>query len=150
MLFQALCIISSSFVNSNWSYGPETVKLGCDLCDLHLWPWPFAWASLLSLIIISWWYDDGNIVKNVTGDPLHSRAACTQPCNVNTHSRAHCSPWARLCEQWMHGCVNNGARLCASARLCRGSPVNVSQTDRRTEVRTDRRTEPFIELPGRS
>ena len=34
----------------------------------------------------------------LTGDPLHSRAACTQPCNVNTHSRAHCS----------HGCVNNG------------------------------------------
>ena len=59
----------------------------------------------------------------ITGDPLHSRAACTQPCNVNTHSRAHCSPGARLCEQWVHGCVNNGARLCASARLCRGSPV---------------------------
>ena len=59
-----------------------------------------------------------------TGDPLHSRAACTQPCNVNTHSRAHCSPGARLCEQWEHGCVNNGARLCASARLCRGSPVS--------------------------
>ena len=59
----------------------------------------------------------------ITGDPLHSRAACTQPCNVNTHSRAHCSPGARLCEQWGHGCVNNGARLCASARLCRGSPV---------------------------
>ena len=61
-----------------------------------------------------------------TGDPLHSRAACTQPCNVNTHSRAHCSPGAWLCEQWGQGCVNNGARLCASARLCRGSPV-VSQ-----------------------
>ena len=58
-----------------------------------------------------------------TGDPLHNRAACTQPCNVNTHSRAPCSPGARLCEQWGHGCVNNGARLCASARLCRGSPV---------------------------
>ena len=56
----------------------------------------------------------------------------TQPCNVNTHSRAHCSPIAhsvyapsqqgmalqcnaishwlgayltRLCEQWGHGCV---------------------------------------------
>ena len=58
-----------------------------------------------------------------TGDPLHSRAACTQPCNVNIYSRAHCSPVARLCEQWGHGCVNNGARLCASARLCRGSPV---------------------------
>ena len=61
-----------------------------------------------------------------TGDPLHSRAACTQPCNVNTHSRAHCSPGARLCEQWGHGCVNNGARLCASARLCRGSPVKLA------------------------
>ena len=58
-----------------------------------------------------------------TGDPLHSRAACTQPCNVNTHSRAHCFPGARLCEQLGHSCVNNGARLRASARLCRGSPV---------------------------
>ena len=57
-----------------------------------------------------------------TGDPLHSRAACTQPCNVNTHSRAQCSPGARLCEQWGHGCVNNGARLCAIARLCKRSP----------------------------
>ena len=64
---------------------------------------------------------------SITGDPLHSRAACTQLCNVNTHSRAHCSPGARLCEQWEHGCVNNGARLCASARLCRGSPVSIPQ-----------------------
>ena len=64
-------------------------------------------------------------LSEFTGDPLHSRAACTQPCNVNTHSRAHCSPGARLCEQWGHGCVNNGARLCASARLCRGSPVSL-------------------------
>ena len=72
-----------------------------------------------------------------TGDPLHSRAACTQPCNVNTHSRAHCSPGARLCEQWWHGCVNNGARLCASARLCRGSPVIPTRTSR--SVRTPQR-----------
>ena len=49
-------------MNSNWSYSPETVKLGCDLCDLDLWPWPFAWTSLLSLVItpenfmmIGWW-----------------------------------------------------------------------------------------------
>ena len=47
----------------------------------------------------------------------------TQPCNVNTHSRAHCSPGAWLCQQYGHGCVNNGARLCASAWLCRGSPM---------------------------
>ena len=35
MLLQALCIISSSYMNSNWSYSPETVKLGFDLCDLE-------------------------------------------------------------------------------------------------------------------
>ena len=35
---QGLCIISSSYVNSNWSYGPKTVKLGFDLSDLDLWP----------------------------------------------------------------------------------------------------------------
>ena len=33
---QAICIISSSYVNSNWSYSPETAKLGCDLYDLDL------------------------------------------------------------------------------------------------------------------
>ena len=33
---QALCIISSLYVNSNWSYGAETAKLGVDLCDLNL------------------------------------------------------------------------------------------------------------------
>ena len=35
---------------------------------LDLWPWPFAWTSLLSMVItlkISWWNDDGNIVKKV-------------------------------------------------------------------------------------
>ena len=33
-----------------------------------LWPWPFAWTSLLSLVInwkILWWYDGRNIVKKV-------------------------------------------------------------------------------------
>ena len=34
---QTICIISSSYVNSNRSYSPETVKLSCDLCDLDLW-----------------------------------------------------------------------------------------------------------------
>ena len=28
MLFQALCIISEPLVKSNWSYSPETPKLG--------------------------------------------------------------------------------------------------------------------------
>ena len=74
------------------------------------------------------------ILVKFTGDPLHSRAACTQPCNVNTHSRAHCSRGARLCVQWGHGCVKNGARLCASARLRRGSPVKL-QTQNEKSMR---------------
>ena len=49
-------------MNSNWSYSPETVKLGRDLCDLDLWPWPFAWTLPWSMVItpenfvmIRWW-----------------------------------------------------------------------------------------------
>ena len=38
-------------MNSNWRYSPETVKWSFVLCDLDLWPWPFAWTSLLSMII---------------------------------------------------------------------------------------------------
>ena len=47
-------------MTSNWSYSPETAKLGHDLCDLDRWP--FAWTLLLSLVItpenfvmIRWW-----------------------------------------------------------------------------------------------
>ena len=64
-------MISSSYGNSTWSYSPETVKLGCDLCDLDLWPWPFAWTSLWSLVItpenfmmIRWWEHSQKGVTN--------------------------------------------------------------------------------------
>ena len=63
-LHQALCIISSTYVNSNWNYGPETAKLVLTSVTLvfDLWPWPFAWTSLLSLVIIAenvmiWWWE---------------------------------------------------------------------------------------------
>ena len=41
-LYQALCIISKSSVNSNWSYSPETLNLGQNWwffvpCDLKIW-----------------------------------------------------------------------------------------------------------------
>ena len=44
---QALCIISSPYVNSNWSNSLETAKWGHDLCDFDLWPWPFATSAML-------------------------------------------------------------------------------------------------------
>ena len=71
---QALFIISSSYVNSNWSNGLETVKLGFDLCDLNLWPLTFCMD--LTLVIgnnywkISWWYDDGKITVPIPQAPI--------------------------------------------------------------------------------
>ena len=71
---QALCIISLPYVNLNWSYGPETVKWGHDLCDLDLWPWPFAWTSHLSMVIslenfrMVWWQE--HCQKGVTDGRL--------------------------------------------------------------------------------
>ena len=50
---QALCTISSLYVNSNWSYGPKTAKWVMTSVTLtfDLWPWPFAWTSCLSMVI---------------------------------------------------------------------------------------------------
>ena len=51
MQHQALCITSSLHVNSKRSYGLQMAKLGFDLCDLDLWPWPFAWIPLVLMVI---------------------------------------------------------------------------------------------------
>ena len=53
---QAIRIISSSYVNSNWSYSPETVKLDFDLCDLDLWPLTLNFCMDITLVI-------GNVMK---------------------------------------------------------------------------------------
>ena len=53
-------------MNSNWSYSPEMPNLGqiwqfftSVTLTFDLWPWPFAWTSLWSLVInfmmILWW-----------------------------------------------------------------------------------------------
>ena len=76
MLLQTVCMIPLPYVNSNWSYSPETTKLGFDLCDLDLWPWPFAWTSLLSMVItpenfmtIWWWEHNEKGVTDWRTDP---------------------------------------------------------------------------------
>ena len=53
-------MISSSYVNSNWSYSPETVKLGCDLCDLDLWPLTLTFCMDVSFVTgnNSWKFHD--------------------------------------------------------------------------------------------
>ena len=72
-------------MNSNRSYSPETVKLGCDLCDLDLWPWPFAWTLLLSLVItpenfimIRWWEHSQKGVTDGRTDWTIHRSAWSQ------------------------------------------------------------------------
>ena len=43
-------MISLSYVNSNWSYSPETAKLGFDLCDLDLWPLTLAFCMDITFV----------------------------------------------------------------------------------------------------
>ena len=63
MVLQAFCIISKPYVNSNWSYSPETAKLGFDLCDLHLWP--LTLASCMDITLVngnnSWKFHNGTM-----------------------------------------------------------------------------------------
>ena len=47
---QALCILS--YVNSNWSYGPETAQLGFDLCDLDLLPLTLTFCMDITLSLV--------------------------------------------------------------------------------------------------
>ena len=60
---KALCIISSSYVNS--SYGPETAKLGFDLGYLDLWPLTLTvtfYMDITSVIGNNYWkFHDGTM-----------------------------------------------------------------------------------------
>ena len=38
-------------MNSNWSYSPETVKLGVDLCDLDLWALTLTFCMDVTFVI---------------------------------------------------------------------------------------------------
>ena len=59
-----MCIISLSYVNSNLSYSSETVKLGCDLCDLDLSPLTLTFCMDLTLVIgkNSWKFNDDTMM----------------------------------------------------------------------------------------
>ena len=60
---QALCIIFSPCVNSNWNYGPETAKWGHDLCDLDLLPLTFTFCMDITSVNgkNSWKFQDDTI-----------------------------------------------------------------------------------------
>ena len=47
-------------MNSNWSYSPETAKLGVDLCDLDFWPLTLTFCMDVTFVIgnNSWKFHD--------------------------------------------------------------------------------------------
>ena len=51
-------------MNSNWSYSPETVKLGVDLCDLDLWTLTLTFCMDVTFVIgnNSWKFHDDTIM----------------------------------------------------------------------------------------
>ena len=55
---QALCIISSPYMNSNWSYGPETAKW-------PLWPWPLTLTFCMDITSVN-----GNNSRKVQDDTM--------------------------------------------------------------------------------
>ena len=64
MLLPAVCMISLPYVNSNWSYSPETAKLGVDLCDLDLWPLTLTFCMNITSVHgnNSWKYHDDTMM----------------------------------------------------------------------------------------
>ena len=74
--YQAIWIISSSYVNSNWSYSPETPNLGqirrfLESCDLAIWRMTFknnrapllCYFKLCAAFRTHWWIQTGVTVR---------------------------------------------------------------------------------------
>ena len=119
-------------MNSNWSYSPETVKLGCGLCDLDLWP--FAWTLPWSLVItpenfmmIRWWEHSQKGVtdrrtdrQRQTENTIH-RAAWSQLKTVRV-STCPCQKWIKHQQMWNQWSRD---RECHTAHRLNGSQVAI-------------------------
>ena len=88
------CIISSSYVNSNWSYS-QKVKLGFDLCDLDLWPLTLTFCMDITFVVITpenfmmirWWEHRDRQMDGRMDWTIH-RAAWSQLKTNNKQVRA--------------------------------------------------------------
>ena len=88
-------MISSSYVNSNWSYSPETVKLGCDLCDLDLWPLTLTFCMGITSVIgnNSWKFRDDAMMG--TWSKRCDRRTDRQS-DRQTENTVHRAAWSQL------------------------------------------------------
>ena len=92
MLLQALCIISYSLINSNWSYSPETPNLGqirrfLEPCDFEIWRMTFknnrapllCYFKLCAAFHSHWWIQTGVTVRK---RPVWVNSAILAPCDL--------------------------------------------------------------------
>ena len=88
---QALCIISSPYVNSNWSYGPETAKWGHDLCDPDHWPLTLNFCVDITSV-------NSNISRKFKDDTM--RGTLSKRCDGRIHGQTERSvlraAWSQL------------------------------------------------------
>ena len=102
MQHQAICIISSSYVNSNWSYSPETIKLGCDLCDLELWPLTLTFCMDITLVLgdNSWKFHDDTMMgtqsKRCDGQTHRQTDRTDRQTDGQTENTIHRTAWSQL------------------------------------------------------
>ena len=75
MPHQALCLIQSPYVNSNWSYSPETLKLGFDLCDLDLWPLTLTFCMDITFVNgnYPWKFHEDTMIRTLSTRPTLER-----------------------------------------------------------------------------
>ena len=95
---QALCIISSLYVNSNCSYGPETAKLGFDLCDLDLWPLSLTFLMNVTSVIGNnfWKFHDDTMMGTLS-------KRCKGQTDRRTDWTIHRAAWSQLKIDWRRG-----------------------------------------------
>ena len=91
---QAISIIWSSYVNSNWSYSQETAKLGCDLCDLDLWPLTLTFCMDVTLVLgdNSWKFHDDIVMMNIVKKVRRT----DRQTDGRTENTIHRAAWSQL------------------------------------------------------
>ena len=78
-------------MNSNWSYSPETVKLGVDLCDLDLWPLTLTFCMDVTFVIgnNSWKFHDDTMMGTWW-------KRCDGQTDGQTNWTSHIAAWSQL------------------------------------------------------
>ena len=105
-------------MNSNWSYSPETVKLGRDLCDLDLWPLTLTFCMDIT-------FDHGNN-------------------SWKFHDDTMMGTWWKRCDRQTDGQTDRRTDRRTENTICRAAWSQLKRCDGQTDRRTDRQTENTI------